>query len=92
MNHKRLYVGDLAPDVTEEDLRQLFSEVGTVESISLMRRSSATSQGFAFIEMASPESARDAIRRFNGHELSGYRLIVYTVPPKSRPRDNSRTP
>jgi RNA recognition motif-containing protein len=92
MNHKRLYVGDLAPDVTEEALQELFSEVGPVESISLMRRSNGTSQGFAFIEMASPEAARDAIRRFNGHELSGFRLIVYTVPPKSRPRDNPRTP
>jgi RNA recognition motif-containing protein len=92
MNHKRLYVGDLAPDVTEEVLQQLFSEVGPVESVSLMRRSNSVSQGFAFIEMASPEAARDAIRRFNGYELSGFRLIVYTVPPKSRPRDNTRTP
>jgi RNA recognition motif-containing protein len=90
MNHKRLYVGDLAPEVTEEDLKQLFSEVGGVESISLMRRQNSASQGFAFIEMETPEAAREAIRRFNGYDLSGYRLIVYTVPPKSRPRDNPR--
>jgi RNA recognition motif-containing protein len=90
MNHKRLYVGDLAPDVTEETLQQLFSEIGPIESINLVRRGNVAAQGFVFIEMASPESARDAIRRFNGYELSGYRLIVYTVPPKSRPRDNTR--
>jgi RNA recognition motif-containing protein len=92
MNHKRLYVGDLAPEVTEEVLQQLFSEVGAIESISLMRKQNSTSQGFAFIEMATPEAAREAIRRFNGFDLSGFRLIVYTVPPKSRPRDNPRTP
>ncbi len=90
MNHKRLYVGDLAPNITEEDLRQLFSEVGEIESVSLMHRNTPTSQGFAFIEMTTPEAARDAIRRFNGYDLLGYRLIVYTVPPKSRPRDNPR--
>ncbi len=89
MNHKRLYVGDLAPGVTEEVLRALFSEIGTVESIQLQQSASGTAQGFAFIEMATPETARDAVKRLNGHELSGFRLIVYTVPPKSRPRESS---
>jgi RNA recognition motif-containing protein len=91
MNHKRLYVGDLAPNVTEDELQRLFSEVGPVESVSLMQRTNSIAQAFAFIEMATPEAAREAIRRYNGYELSGYRLIVYTVPPKSRPRDNPRT-
>ena len=91
MNHKRLYIGDLAPNVTETDLQQLFGEIGEVETINLIRSRSGNSQSFAFVEMATPESAREAIRRFNGYELSGFRLIVYTVPPQSRPRENSRS-
>jgi RNA recognition motif-containing protein len=90
MNHKRLYIGDLAPSVTEDDLRELFSEAGNVESINLIRSRTGVTQSFAFIEMATPEAAKEAIRRFNGYDLSGFRLIVYTVPPQSRPRENSR--
>jgi RNA recognition motif-containing protein len=90
MNHKRLYIGDLAPDVTEDDLQALFAEAGEVESIKMMRRQNGLSQGFAFVEMSTPEAAREAIRRFNGYDLSGYRLIVYTVPPQSRPREVAR--
>jgi len=89
MNHKRLYIGDLAPEVTENDLETLFGEVGSVESIKLMRSTRGTSRGFAFMEMATPEAARDAIKRFNGFDLKGYRLIVYAVPPQSRPREQS---
>ena len=90
MNHKRLYIGDLAPSVTENDLKQLFSEAGNVESVNLIPSRTGTTQGFAFVEMALPEEAKEAIRRFNGYDLSGFRLIVYTVPPQSRPRENSR--
>lgn len=89
MNHKRLYVGDLPASVTEGQLQTLFSQIGPVESINLMRNSSV--QTFAFIEMASPEAAREAIKRFNGYDFSGARLIVYAVPPKSRPREAVRT-
>jgi RNA recognition motif-containing protein len=89
MNHKRLYVGDLPASVTEGELQRLFSQVGQVESLSLMRNSSV--QTFAFIEMVTPESAREAVKRFNGYDFSGSRLIVYAVPPKSRPREVART-
>jgi RNA recognition motif-containing protein len=89
MNHKRLYVGDLPAAVTEGQLQDLFGEAGGVESVSLMRNSSV--QTFAFIEMTSPEAAREAIKRFNGQDFEGTRLIVYAVPPKSRPREAVRT-
>ena len=85
MNHKRLYVGDLPATVTETQLQGLFNEVGAVESINLMHNSAV--QAFAFIEMGSPEDAREAIRRYNGYDLNGSRLIVYAVPPRSRPRE-----
>jgi RNA recognition motif-containing protein len=86
MNHKRIYVGDLAHSVTEDILKELLSEVGEVESIALKPGQSEHVQGFALVEMTTPEAARDAVRRFNGYDLDGRRLIVYTVPPKSRPR------
>ena len=88
MNHKRLYVGDLPAAVTETQLQGLFNEVGAVESINLMQNSAV--QAFAFIEMGSPEDAREAIRRYNGYDLDGSRLIVYAVPPRSRPREAVR--
>jgi RNA recognition motif-containing protein len=88
MNHKRLYVGDLPANITEGQLQSLFGEVGEIESVNLMRNSSV--QTFAFVEMVSPEAARDAIRRFNGYDISGSRLIVYAVPPRSRPREVAR--
>jgi RNA recognition motif-containing protein len=47
--------------------------------------------GFAFVEMAEPEAARLAAQRLNGRTLYGSRLIVYTVPPRSRPRTAPRT-
>lgn len=85
MNHTRLYVGDLASNVTDGDLKSLFVTVGEVDSINMMGNASHL---FAFIEMKTPEAAREAVRQYNGYELQGRRLIVYTVPPQSRPRDN----
>lgn len=91
MNHKRVYVGDLPAEVTEEHLSQLFSEIGTIEAINLVRDARHGLHGFAFVEMAEPEAARLAAQRLNGRDLYGSRLIVYTVPPRSRPRSASRS-
>ena len=86
MNHKRLYVGDLAPGVTEEELHELFHQIDQVDSVNLVRSPTHQLHGFAFVEMVTPEAARQAVSRYNGFSLRGSRLIVYTVPPKSRPR------
>ncbi len=90
MNHKRLYVGDLSADVTEEHLNQLFAKIGDIEAISLVRNGQHGLHSFAFIEMVEPEAARLAAQRLNGQTLFGSRLIVYTVPPRSRPRTAPR--
>ncbi|PJF36611.1 MAG: RNA-binding protein [Candidatus Thermofonsia Clade 1 bacterium] len=90
MNHKRLYVGDLPAEVTEEHLTELFAEIGNVESINLVRSARQGLHGFAFVEMSEPEAARLAAQRLNGRTLCGSRLIVYTVPPRSRPRTAPR--
>ncbi|MFN7210314.1 MAG: RNA recognition motif domain-containing protein [Aggregatilineales bacterium] len=90
MNHKRLYVGDLSAEVTEKHLSELFAEVGDVEAINLVRNGRHGLHSFAFIEMREPEAARLAAQRLNGRTLCGSRLIVYTVPPRSRPRTAPR--
>lgn len=92
MNHRRLYVGDLASGVTERDLRDLFAQIGNVESINLHHATPERRQGFAFIEMTDPEDARLAVQTLNGRDLFGSRLIVYTVPPRSRPRSATVRP
>ena len=82
--HTRLYVGDLTPTVTEEDLRALFSTAGEVVAVDLKRPAA-----FAFVQMASADGARQAIQRYNGYNLKGAKLIVYGVPPRSQRRQGS---
>jgi RNA recognition motif-containing protein len=81
MNHTRLYVGDLASTITEQQLHELFEKVGQVIGV---HRAPASS--FAFVEMASALDAQQAIERYNGYALAGSKLIVYSMPPRSHPR------
>ena len=82
---KKLYVGNLAFQTTSQDLQQLFSEAGTVESASVIEdRDTGRSKGFAFVEMSSDEEAASAIEQFNGRELAGRTLKVN----EARPREN----
>ncbi|HLY25904.1 MAG TPA: RNA-binding protein [Aggregatilineales bacterium] len=81
MTHTRLFVGDLAPTVTEQDLQALFSAAGEVISVEIKSGSA-----FAFVQMASPEAAQKAITLFNRYPLQGLHLIVYGVPPRSHPK------
>ncbi|GAB4549292.1 MAG: hypothetical protein OHK0023_13500 [Anaerolineae bacterium] len=90
MNHKRLYVGDLSAEITEDHLKSLFAEVGDIETITLVRNPQHGLHGFAFVEMVDPDDAREAATRLNGQVVGGSKLIVYTVPPRSRPRSAPR--
>jgi RNA recognition motif-containing protein len=61
---KKLYIGNLSYDTTEDGLRTLFADVGPVESVSVITdRMSGRSRGFAFVEMATDEGAAEAINR-----------------------------
>lgn len=83
---KKLYVGGLSYDTTEETLRNAFASVGTVESATvIMDRISGRSKGFGFVEMASEEEAQTAIDKLNGTELDGRTLTVNEARPQ-RPR------
>ncbi|MEP7036844.1 MAG: RNA-binding protein, partial [Acidobacteriota bacterium] len=73
----KLYVGNLSFDTTQQDLEQLFGEIGTVESANLIEdRDTGRSRGFAFVEMSSDEEAQNAISELNGKEVDGRELKV----------------
>jgi RNA recognition motif-containing protein len=75
--NNRLYVGNLSFDATQEDLRQLFSEVGEVVDLKVIEdRDTGRSRGFAFVTMATPELAKEAIAKLDGQEVGGRPLRV----------------
>jgi cold-inducible RNA-binding protein len=79
----KLYVGNLAFETTSEDLKQLFTQAGTVESASVIEdRDTGRSRGFAFVEMSSKEEGNAAIQKFNGHEVGGRALNVNEAKPR----------
>src|SRR5262245_54173811 len=81
----RLYVGNLPFSVSEQDLEELFGQIGVVESANLVTdRDTGRSRGFAFVEMDSREAADAAIAELNGREIDGRQLTVN----EARPREN----
>ncbi|MFQ5341202.1 MAG: RNA recognition motif domain-containing protein [Anaerolineae bacterium] len=80
---KKLYVGNLSYDTREDQLRELFGQAGTVESVVIITdRDTGRSKGFGFIEMSSDAEAREAINRFNGQALEGRDLTVDEARPR----------
>lgn len=78
-----IYVGNLAPDVTEDDLKQLFATHGQIQSVMILRdKFTGEPRGFAFVEMQSKEEAQAAINALNGVELKGRGLKVNEARPK----------
>ena len=79
----KLYVGNLSFKTTEDDLNELFSKAGTVESASVVTdRDSGFSRGFGFVEMSSDDEAKSAITQFNGTEIDGRALNVNEARPR----------
>jgi len=80
---KRLFVGSLSYDVTQGQLEELFSGVGTVESVNLITdKFSGRSKGFGFVDMTSDEEAEKAIKELNGKEVSGRAIVVNEAKPR----------
>ena len=78
----KLYVGNLPYTTSEDDLRTLFSQAGTVASaVVITDRDTGASKGFGFVEMASKADARQAIKMFNAHELGERALLVEPARP-----------
>ncbi len=89
---KKLYVGGLPYSTTEDELREAFSQAGSVESASIiMDRMTGRSKGFGFVEMSSDEEAQKGIDLWNGKDFGGRTLTVNEARPmEERPRNNFR--
>ena len=80
---KRLFVGNLPHQVSDEDLKQLFSGFGTVLSVQVMQgRDAGRNKGFGFVEMDSEAEARAAIEGLLDREIDGRRLTVDEARPR----------
>ena len=79
----KLYVGNLAYAVSNEDLQELFSQVGQVQSATVITdKFSGQSKGFGFVEMTTAEEVANAIRQFNDTELKGRNIKVNEARPR----------
>jgi len=74
---RKLYIGGLSFDTTEDRLREEFAKFGTVESATVIRdRDSDRSRGFGFVEMSTDSEAEEAIRGLNSTTLDGREITV----------------
>ena len=83
---KKLYVGGLSYDTTEDTLKKTFAEAGTVETaVVIMDRMSGRSKGFGFVEMENQDAAQKAMEELNGQDYEGRALKIDEArPPKKR--------
>jgi cold-inducible RNA-binding protein len=78
-----IYVGNLSPDTTDDDLRQAFEAFGQVETANVIKdKFSGESRGFGFVEMPSKDDAQKAIDDMNGKELNGRSVTVNEARPR----------
>lgn len=84
----KLYVGNLSYNTTEEDLRNLFSSYGTINSLNIINdRDTGRPKGFGFVEMSSAEEARAAISGLDSREVDGRQIKVNEAndrPPRQQ--------
>jgi RNA recognition motif-containing protein len=82
-----IYVGNLAKEVTDQELRETFEAYGQVESaIVLKDKFSGESRGFGFVEMRIRTEAEEAIKQLDSKEIKGRHLIVNEARPRRENR------
>jgi RNA recognition motif-containing protein len=87
---KKIYVGNLNFQTSDEDLAALFAEFGSITSASVITdRETGRSRGFGFVEMEDDSAAMNAIQGLNGREVDGRSLNVNEARPR-QPRGGSR--
>ncbi len=83
--NKKLYVGGLSYETSEQELKDYFAQAGTVDSANvIIDRISGRSKGFGFVEMSSEEEAKKAIEMFNGKDFGGRNLTVDEAKPMKK--------
>ena len=83
-----IYIGNLAPQVSDQELENLFKQYGELKSVKIIRDMfTGDSKGFGFIEMKDKAAAETAIKELNAKEMSGKKIVVNEARPKS---DNRR--
>ncbi len=81
---RKLYVGNLPYEASDQDLQTLFATAGTVESVNLVRdMATGRARGFAFVEMGSDADAQTAIDKLNNYAMGGRTLTVNEARPKT---------
>ena len=84
-----IYVGNLERSVSEDELKEIFSEYGEVTSVSIITdKFTGESRGFGFVEMPAKAEAIEAIKQVDGHEIKGKRLIINEARPKKDRRNS----
>jgi RNA recognition motif-containing protein len=79
----KLYVGNLSYATTEDDLRTLFAQAGTVASVAVIKdRDTGQSKGFGFVEMSTQAEAQKAVSQFNAKEFKDRALTVNLARPR----------
>lgn len=79
----KLYVGNLPYKVDEEQLREMFTQVGEVSDVAVITdRDTGRSKGFAFVEMASDDAAQEAITKYDGFMLDNRPMTVNVARPR----------
>ena len=85
----KLYVGGFSYSVTEEQLKKMFEEYGTVVSANIItNRDTGNSRGFGFVEMEELKAGQEAIKALDGKESNGRSMVVN----QARPQSTTRTP
>ncbi|MDH5405511.1 MAG: RNA-binding protein [Candidatus Aminicenantes bacterium] len=80
---KKLYVGNLAYTVREDELQELFGQAGKVESVKIINDTmTGRSKGFAFVEMMEEDEAQKAKEMFNGYTFKERKLVVDDARPQ----------
>ncbi|NMC08715.1 RNA-binding protein [Candidatus Microgenomates bacterium] len=94
---KKLFIGNLSWNVRDEQLKEVFGAVGTVEeAVVIMDRIKNRSKGFGFVTMSTEEEAQAAVAELNGKEVDGRPINVSEAREESRDRgsfggDNRRS-
>jgi RNA recognition motif-containing protein len=85
--NRKLYVGNLGFDVTEEEVKELFGTYGEVQEVKMISdRYTGRPRGFAFVTLATPEAATQALEALNGQPFHGRNLAIDIARSETRDR------